>query len=174
MANLGSRRIAPEEPKENSAVTREDIEIINVRELWDGLEEDEEKEEEEEEEEDCHEQSEEICNNSCSDEALDYEFIVIENYSELEKDEVQVGEGLTGYNPIEYQPHGSSIALVEDNDEQKAMDRGVEQFGGFVFPEIEDEESVFDPDMLGQFEQAMDELSTEEEMLLQQIVESLG
>lgn len=218
MAKLGSRKIVPEEPKENSAIIHKDaakkqssnvtdIEVINVWELWDGLEE--------EEEEDCQEQSEEISNNSCSDEedddeALDHEFIAIENYSELEKVEVQEGEGFTRYNPTELQPRGSSIACVQDNDEQKAAEKGVErvedkaptieftknmslrdwlrqgskmnwpcsaiepQFGSFVFPEIEDEKSVFDPDMLDQYEQAMDELSTDEEMLLQQIVESLG
>ncbi|CAL9039479.1 uncharacterized protein LOC135619894 [Musa acuminata AAA Group] len=53
------------------------------------------------------------------------------------------------------------------------------KFGDFVFPEPrhgdnrDDDSSVFDPDLVAQFEQAMNQLSMDEEFALQQIIESL-
>ncbi|XP_042442152.1 uncharacterized protein LOC122027292 [Zingiber officinale] len=53
------------------------------------------------------------------------------------------------------------------------------RFGSFAFPELgfvneRDEEPVFDPQMLAQFEQAMDQLNTDEEFLLEEIIKRLG
>ncbi|CAL9134027.1 unnamed protein product [Musa textilis] len=51
------------------------------------------------------------------------------------------------------------------------------KFGDFVFPEPrcgdnrDDDNSVFDPDLVAQFEQAMNQLSMDEEFALQQIIE---
>lgn len=49
----------------------------------------------------------------------------------------------------------------------------------FAFPELgfgdeRDEELVFDPEMLLQFEQAMDQLNTDEEFLIEEVIEKLG
>ncbi|XP_074576487.1 uncharacterized protein LOC141833004 [Curcuma longa] len=53
------------------------------------------------------------------------------------------------------------------------------RFDSFAFPELgfvdeRDEEPVFDPKMLAQFEQAMDQLNTDEEFLLEEIIRRLG